>query len=300
MDTPSPDDTYIISLYENPKSKELDRLISDQKFIGSYLYTKNGISKPVDLLEGILLEEKGETLTIIESRHLLSSCAKEMALAGIQTPDNFRYTLSAYVQMSLLSEEESSRLLDIYLKHYKEPLRPVPSAPVSKKRTSVRTKILSALGGAALVAGLGTWLIHDRSAIEEMPEAPAPAKPKPKPQKPAPALEPTAKFRPLETETPLPRSSTEASQEAVTAPEIITEKVEIALLTNPEDSTKGIFNSPMTKMRLRSQGWTILETLRSETGETIIIIEKGTKKGKINITEAQNSNQETLEVKPLN
>ena len=294
MDKPSHDDTYIISLYENPKSQELDRLISDGKFISSYLYTENGISKPVDLLEGILLEEKGKTLTIIESRHLLSSCVREMALAGISTPEDFRYTLDAYVQMSLVSEEESSRLLAIYLKNYKESSKPVPSAPVSKKRTSVRTKILS----AALVAGLGTWLIHDRSAIEDMPEAPAPIKPKP--QKPASTSEPTAKFRPPETETPLPRVPSEVSQEVVTAPEIVTEKVEIALLTNPEDPAKGIFNAPMTKMRLRSQGWTILETRRSKTNETIIVIEKGARKGKINITEAENSNQETLEVKPLN
>ena len=332
-----PNKTYVGVPSENPAVQKINQMIANQEFENSYEidlpdYETTGKLTHVDLLEGIFRERQRGKLTEEEAFELGNICTAEMANNGYDK-NKFLSTLDWCLGLTMISQEEYDALVNFFDQFHKP--KTAPKA-VAVPRKGVRKKLGIALAGTAAAVGLGALFApnfsQNGSAVDSTkPAITAPPlltvtaiNGAPKTTK-SPNLAPVSTLkrpealdtvqqnrRPLETTAPIapqiaetpatvnpPAPVVQAPSAPIETPKIVIGKAEIALLSNPDDSTKGIFNAPMTKMRLRSQGWTIIETRTSEEGNTILVVENNGKKGTINISKAQNSNIKEVQIEQL-
>lgn len=292
--------TYVISKSENPTVLSIDYLISTGLFQKSYSLPDNfGTSYQVDLLEGILSEYQRHNLTVIEAEYLRDLCATEMAKSGFLDPDDFRYTIKAYVKSSLLSDYEGELLIDLYISNYR-PTKNLPATIAStdtdedvfvpRKLAKTHIALALAAAGALALGAFGIWV--NPNSKPEAPESRTPllaAKTPAPPAPPATEEKPKASPRSPEKEKRSPRSKA-ANKESVSP-----EKATIALLTSPDG--KKVFNLALTKLRLQKTGWEITKTDFVDSG-VILLLERGAKKATIIIP--KDSESEEAEIHPLN
>ncbi len=333
-----PNRTYVGVPSENPTVQKIDQMIANQEFENSYEidlpdYETTGRVTHVDLLEGIFRERKSGKLTEEEAFELGNVCTAEMANNGYDR-NKFLSTLDWCLGLTMISQEEYDALVNFFDQFHKP--KTAPKA-VAVPRKGVRRKLGIALAGTAAAVGLGALFApnfsQNGSAVEQTkPKVTAPSSltvsalnippkstqpPKLTPdtfaERPADLNAVQQNRRPLEAATPLapraveapkaipqpPAPVVEAPIAPIETPKIVIGKAEIALLSNPDDSTKGIYNAPMTKMRLRSQGWTVLETRTTEEGKIILVVENNGQKGTINISKAQESNSKEVKIEQL-